>query len=179
MVWGVIMLTGFEPIIDRDCEILILGSMPGEESLRKQQYYGYKRNHFWKIIFALFGQQQVDDYETKKAFLLQHHIALWDVIEQCNREGSSDSNIKNVVPNDFKTLFENYPKLKRVCFNGKKAHELYNRYVLQGVNEDRFIYIVLPSTSPANTTSFEQKLSEWKKVTDNRFTCNLLDGPNV
>jgi TDG/mug DNA glycosylase family protein len=158
------MLYSFEPVIDYDCEVLILGTMPGEESLRRQQYYGYSRNHFWKIIFALFGYEVNEDYEAKKMFLHAHHIALWDVVQACDRQGSSDSNIKNVVANDFKGLYESYPRLKYIYFNGKKAQQLYERYVLKYCDNKQLTFTVLPSTSPAHAVAFEIKLAQWKVI---------------
>ncbi|MBU3206980.1 DNA-deoxyinosine glycosylase [Clostridium algidicarnis] len=97
------MIEGFDPIIDKNCEILILGTMPGKVSFKKQEYYALKRNQFWKVIFSIFGEDMDDDnYESKKALLLNNKIAIWDVLKSCDRENSSDSNIKNPVVNDFK-----------------------------------------------------------------------------
>lgn len=79
------MIKGFEPIIDDNCEVLILGTMPGSESLRKQEYYAYERNQFWKIVFSLFGEEYTESYEDKKIFLLKNHIAVWDVLQSCDR----------------------------------------------------------------------------------------------
>jgi len=84
------MVTSFEPIVDKNCKVLILGTMPGEISLQKQQYYANKQNQFWKIIYSLFNKDVEDDYEKRKIFLLDHHIAIWDVLKSCDREGSRD-----------------------------------------------------------------------------------------
>lgn len=156
------MIKGFMPVIDYKCKILVLGSMPGVESLRKQEYYGYSRNQFWKIMFGLFGQQQAEDYEKKKAFLLEKHIALWDVIESCDREGSSDSNIKNAKINDFQTLFEDYTNIRKIYFNGKTAEKLFNSFVSRNIQIQKFELFSLPSTSPANAIAYESKLEQWK-----------------
>mgnify|MGYP001601729127 FL=1 len=96
------MVEGFEPIIDENCEILILGTMPGAESLIKQEYYAFERNQFWRIIFSIFGKEIADNYESKKVVLLNNNIAIWDVLASCDRENSSDSNIRNAVVNDFR-----------------------------------------------------------------------------
>ena len=154
----------FAPIADKNSRILILGSMPGGESLRRQQYYGYTHNSFWKIMFTLLDTQPTEDYGAKKAMLLRHHIALWDVIESCEREGSLDSAIKNAQPNDFAQLFESCPDIRNVFFNGAKAYDTYRRFV--GFDAKRE-YTRLPSTSPAHAVRFEKKLSAWKQITKN------------
>ncbi len=153
----------FEPIINIDCKVLILGTMPGVMSLKKQQYYGNDRNAFWWIIYSLFGQEVSESYENRKSFLLQHNIALWDVLKACEREGSSDSDIRDPIPNDFKALYLKHPNIASVCFNGEPARRLYNRYVeklRQG--EASKAFYSLPSTSPAYTISFQEKLEKWK-----------------
>jgi TDG/mug DNA glycosylase family protein len=154
----------FAPVIDKNCRVLILGSMPGGESLRRQQYYGYKHNSFWKLMFELLGEPPTEDYDAKKAMLLRHNIALWDVIASCEREGSLDSAIKNSVPNDFAQLFKNYPDIRHVFFNGAKAYDTYRRFV--GFDAGRE-YTRLPSTSPAHAIRFERKLKAWKQITSN------------
>lgn len=153
----------FEPIVDDKCKVLILGTMPGVMSLRKQQYYGYDYNVFWRIMYALFDLEPDESYERRKGFVLQHSIAVWDVLMACEREGSSDSDIKNPFPNDFKTLYMRYPNISSVCFNGGPAGRLYNRYVekTEEIQAARSFYS-LPSTSPAYTISFAKKLEQWK-----------------
>lgn len=159
------MIHSFAPIADGKCRVLILGTMPGVMSLKKQQYYGYDQNAFWRIIYGLFGDKPDEDYELRKAFLLKHHIALWDVLMACEREGSSDSDIRNPVPNDFASLYERYPNLVNVCFNGGPAERLYRRFV-EKPGALRFgskTYYGLPSTSPANASlRFETKFERWK-----------------
>lgn len=153
----------FEPIIDDKCKILVLGTMPSVISLRKQQYYGYYRNAFWRIMYALFDREPDDDYEKRKAFLLQHNIAVWDVLMTCEREGSSDSDIKNPVPNDFAALYIRYPNIRNVCFNGGPACRLYSRFVEKPEESGEVhSFYSLPSTSPAYTLSFDKKLEKWK-----------------
>jgi hypoxanthine-DNA glycosylase len=141
--------------------------MPGEESLRKQEYYAYNRNHFWKIIFSLTNSEPTDVFEEKRALLLKNKIALWDVLETCDREGSLDSKIKNPIPNDFKQLFKSYPCIEKIYFNGKKAEQLFKSLIIKDLEDSNFVYDVLPSTSPANTMKFEVKLEQWKKVRAN------------
>ncbi|MCB2290827.1 DNA-deoxyinosine glycosylase [Clostridium sp. CS001] len=158
------MVEGFEPIIHENCEILILGTMPGAESLIHQEYYGNRQNQFWKIVFSLFGEEMIESYDDKMDFLLKNHIAIYDVLKSCDRVDSSDSNIKNPVANDFKSLFIKYPNLKSIYFNGKKAEALYKKLVVKNVNKDDLNLFNLPSTSPANAVKLEAKANEWRRI---------------
>jgi hypoxanthine-DNA glycosylase len=140
-------------------EILILGTMPGAISLAKQEYYANPRNHFWKIIYALFdGLQIPDDFEEKVKFLQSNKIGLWDVLENCERKGSLDIHIKNQKENDFEVLFNEFPSITKIIFNGKQTHAFFSKRFgqIKGIT-----YFVMPSTSPANTMSFENKLKIW------------------
>lgn len=157
-------LVCFPPVADGHCRILVLGSMPGVMSLKKQQYYGHPQNPFWPMMFDLLGEDPIDDYEMKKAMMLAHRIALWDVVYRCTREGSLDTRIKNPEPNDFAWLYAEYPGIMRVYFNGGKAEELYRRLVLKkGIGADKQ-YARLPSTSPAYTIPYEEKRREWRHI---------------
>lgn len=152
----------FPAIVDADCTVLLLGTMPGDKSLSLQQYYGHAGNHFWKLIYSLFDQPVNPDYESRKAFLLAHGIALWDVLESCTCEGSLDSNIRNEVLNDFDTFYQQYPAIEHVFFDSKKAEQFYMKYVKQHPDK---VYHLLPSPSRANASkTFEQKLSAWKEL---------------
>lgn len=158
------MINSFEPIVSKDCRILILGTMPGIQSLEKREYYGNERNAFWKIIFSLFQQEISNSYEHKKAFLLQHKIALWDVLKACDREGSSDNNIKKPIPNDFDGFFEQYPSIRAIYFNGEPAEKFFKKLVGKKWEDSGMSFHRLPSTSPANAVKFEQKLQDWKPI---------------
>ena len=159
------MITSFEPIVDKNCKILILGTMPSVKSIEKQQYYGNKQNHFWKIIYSLFDESVEEDYEKRKIFLLNRHIAVWDVLKSCDREGSSDSKIINPVPNDFETFFNQYPDIKAVFFNGSKAEELFRKLVIGKANlKEGLLFHRLPSTSPASAIPFKDKLNRWRVI---------------
>jgi len=162
--WVNDMVEGFEPIVDENCEILILGTMAGAESLIQQEYYAFERNQFWKIIFSIFDEEMADDYESKKAILLNNKIAIWDVLKSCDRVDSSDSNIKNPVANDFEWLFNKCPNLKNVYFNGKKAESLYRKLVANKENRDDLSLFNLPPTSPTNAVKFEDKANEWRQI---------------
>lgn len=154
----------FPPLINTESKILLLGTMPGEESLRRQQYYGHRQNQFWKIIYSLFGEDFTDDYEERKTFILNHKLAIWDVLHSCEGTGSLDSNIKNEQPNDFSSFFRQYPMISHVCFTSKKAAGFYKKYV--GMDESK-VYITLPSPSPANAQMrFDQKVCKWKVLSD-------------
>jgi len=155
---------GFEPIADQDSRVLILGTIPSIESLRKQERYGHKSNQFWKIIFTLFDKPLPDNYEEKNAILAKNKIAIWDVLYSCEGQGSLDSNIRNERPNDFKSFFKEYPRIKHIFFTGKKAEEFYRKYV--GFDADK-VYITLPSPSAANAgMKLTEKIEKWKVLAD-------------
>lgn len=155
------MKKAFPPIIDFESEILILGTMPGEKSLELQEYYGNRGNQFWRLLFSLMGRELSHDYKVKINFLKEKHIALWDVLEYCEREGSLDSKIKNEIANDFKSFYNSYPNIKHVFFSSKNAAVYYDKYVGKSVG---ITYEILPSPSGANATkSFVEKLQIWKE----------------
>lgn len=152
----------FKPISNKDATILILGTMPGEQSILLDQYYGHSRNNFWKLLFTIFETPFSEDYENRKALILNNNIALWDVLQVCERQGSLDSAIKNEVANDFEYFLKNHPKINHIFFNGQKAASFFKKYVSL---EKDYPTTILPSTSPANAgKTFEEKLSEWKKI---------------
>lgn len=161
------MIHSFEPIIDKDCRVLILGTMPGMESLRQSQYYANKRNQFWKLIYNIFGILEPDEnYNQKKLFLLKNKIALWDVISSCEREGSLDSEIKKPVSNDFTWLFKEYYNISHVFFNGGGAEKFFGQLVMRKKDRTNKNFFKLPSSSPTNTMDFDEKLKAWNKITD-------------
>lgn len=152
----------FSPISHPTATVLILGTMPSEQSLAANQYYGHPRNAFWKIICNVLETPFTTDYEERKNILLENRIALWDVLEACVREGSLDSAIEQEVPNDFDSFLKAHPNIKYICFNGQKAAKYFKQYVGVG---DRYTLLTLPSTSPANAgMSFEKKLMEWESI---------------
>lgn len=152
----------FPPISTANATILILGTMPGTKSLELQQYYGHPRNNFWRFMFEILNEKFSDDYETRKSILLKHNVALWDVLQFCDRIGSLDSAIKNEIPNDFNEFLKNHPNIKTIAFNGQKAAALFKKHVAPNKT---YHLITLPSTSPANAgKTFESKLNEWKSI---------------
>ncbi|MDI6705848.1 MAG: DNA-deoxyinosine glycosylase [Bacillota bacterium] len=158
----------FGPVVDENSRVLILGSMPGEESLRKQQYYANPRNQFWPIIYAIFGLKPDVSYDKRINFVLSKGIALWDVIERCERKGSLDSNIRNEKPNNIKELLKAYQNIRLVVFNGIKAYKTYRKNIGFG-QADGIIYKRLPSTSPVpgkNIKSLTEKVKDWKIISE-------------
>mgnify|MGYP000018334541 CR=1 FL=1 len=135
-----------KPIYDRNSIILILGSFPSVKSREKQFYYGHPKNRFWSVLAKVFNEEIEDNNQAKENFLLKHHIALFDVIKECEINGSSDNTIKNIIPNDINKIIAD-SKIKYIFTVGNKAHQLYQKYLLKdtNINDTR-----LPSTSPAN-----------------------------
>ncbi|WP_107924044.1 DNA-deoxyinosine glycosylase [Lysinibacillus parviboronicapiens] len=152
------------PVIDPSTKVLIVGSMPGKQSLEKQQYYGNPRNHFWPIIGEILGVEIPENYTERLQLLQENHIGLWDTIESCEREGSLDAAIRNEKPNNFNTLFERYPDIQLVLFNGSKAFQVFKKHIGFEILTDKK-YLKMPSTSPIpgkNIKSFEEKLTDWR-----------------
>ncbi len=162
-------IDGFFPIVSDNASVLILGSMPSEASLLRQQYYGHPRNAFWPIMSALLSSDAELGYQRRKEMLMENGIAVWDVLQSCNRQGSSDSNIKlaTIKTNDFTGFFSEHKYIKQVFFNGRMAEKLYLKRILPDLN-DRFSYLeykCLPSTSPAYAfLNLEQKTEAWKVI---------------
>lgn len=154
-------ISSFPPLIDSQSEILILGSIPGVKSLEMQQYYAHPQNKFWKIIFELFNENFTEDYRERIEILKKHHMALWDVIDSCERKGSLDSEIRNEEANQIAELVEKYPNIKAIFCNGGKSYK--NLQKVLGKNY-KLPIILLPSTSPLHTVSFDKKLEEWVKI---------------
>jgi len=151
-----------------DCHarVLILGSMPGIESLRQQQYYAHPRNLFWDFMDELFAARREVPYKKRLAILRKNKIALWDVAHTCRRRGSLDSNMADVMPNDFKTLFARAPRIHTVFFNGQKAAALFRRLVQPNLKRDLTLKTLL-STSPANASiSITAKRKAWRQIKD-------------
>ncbi len=146
---------------DKNSKILILGSFPSVKSREQGFFYGHNQNRFWKTICAVFNQIEPKTIDEKKEFLLKNNIALWDVIAECDINGSADSSIKNVVPNDI-SIITNFCDIKMIFTNGKTADKLYNKYIFPKNNKTA---ICLPSTSPANAKfSLEDLIEEWQLI---------------
>ena len=152
-------ISSFPPIANKDSKILILGSIPGVKSLEMQQYYAHPQNKFWKIICEIFNEEFTTNYQQRIEILEKHHIALWDVIDTCERKGSLDSEIRNEEANKIEELLQNFPNIKAIFCNGQKSHK--NLQKILG-KKFRMPIIVLPSTSPAYAgLSYFDKLKLW------------------
>jgi hypoxanthine-DNA glycosylase len=162
-----LLKSAFPPIIGERPRLLILGSMPGEASLRLGQYYGHRRNAFWPILCDLLSLPPDSDYSTRIAALKAHRIALWDVIATCARHGSLDANIRpdSIRVNDFGAFFDAHPDIRCIAFNGGTAEREYRRRVLAGLAPvHRCMELLrLPSTSPAHAgMSVDAKRAAWR-----------------
>ncbi|MCF6133230.1 DNA-deoxyinosine glycosylase [Flavobacterium wongokense] len=155
-------IQSFSSLSNPEAEVLLLGTMPGVQSLAKNEYYGNPRNHFWKLLSTIFNEPLPVDYHEKKQLLLRNKIAVWDVLQACEREGSLDSAIMKEVPNDFTTFLNEHPNIQLIAFNGQKAAAFFKKYVRL---HKEYAFVTLPSTSPAHAgKSFEQKLVEWNVI---------------
>lgn len=150
-----------EPVYNQHSRILILGSFPSVKSREAMFFYGHPQNRFWKVTSAVFGCSVPLTVEEKRTFLLTHGIAVWDVIASCEITGSSDSSIKNVVPNDLTRILDTAP-VEQIYVNGKTALKYYDKYLRKSTGREA---ICLPSTSPANAAwNLEKLIEAWKII---------------
>ena len=150
-----------EPVYDADSKILILGSFPSVKSREAGFFYGHPQNRFWKVLAAVVRQEVPQTISEKKVFLLQNHIAVWDVIQSCDITGSSDSSIKNAAANDLSVILDT-SKVCRIYVNGRKAEQLYQKYIYPKTGIEA---ICLPSTSPANAAwNLERLVDAWSQI---------------
>ena len=160
---------GFAPIARADADTLILGSLPGRRSLELQQYYAHPQNAFWKLVAAIFECEGALPYERAVKLLERNRIALWDVLAAAERPGSLDSSIvhTSAQANDFALFFRTHRRIRRVFFNGRKAEQMYLRFVLPRLAGEfaDIRYERLPSTSPAHAgMTFARKLGRWRRI---------------
>lgn len=156
------MIKSFPPLICKSSTGLILGTMPGEKSLRANEYYAHRGNQFWKIMFSIFDQSYSEDYTKRIKLITDNNLAIWDILQYCEREGSSDNAIQQEKPNDFKALLNDYPKIKHIFFNGQNPESYFHRFIGY---PDGITFHTLPSTSPANTWMNLQKKNElWAAI---------------
>jgi len=155
---------GFSPVSRHDARVLILGSLPGQRSLREAQYYAHPQNAFWRIMRELTGAD--GSYEERCGTLVEHGIALWDVLAESVRPGSMDADIQthSAEANDFVEFLADHRSIRRVLFNGQKAAQLFQRLVAMDVRGTATQYTTLPSTSPAYASmAYEEKLGVWRE----------------
>lgn len=148
-----------------DARLLILGSLPGERSIREQQYYAHPQNAFWRVMRDLLG---IDgDYASRCRGLVENGIALWDVLQSSERPGSMDANIKlaTAAANDFAAFFTEHPDIRLIALNGRKAEQLFGRLVDTAGIANGIARVGLPSTSPAYASMpYSGKLKTWRKA---------------
>jgi double-stranded uracil-DNA glycosylase len=162
-------IRSFPSFADTNATLLILGSMPGKESLKQNQYYAHPQNAFWKIMGELVGAQPNLPYDERLQKLATARIALWDVLRTCEREGSLDSDIQNETANNFAAFFKTYPLITHVFFNGAKAEQSFNKFVLGKQKLPTLTFQRLPSTSPAHAgMRYEEKLTLWSAALNSR-----------
>ncbi|WP_455136981.1 DNA-deoxyinosine glycosylase [Thermophilibacter sp.] len=154
---------GFDPVFDERSRVLVLGSLPSALSRENGFYYGNPRNRFWRVVAAAVGEEPPADADVgaKRALLLRHGIALWDVVESCEIRGSSDASIRDVVPNDVGRVL-GAARIEALLCNGGTAGRLYRRWLegACGMSAE-----VLPSTSPANASwSLERLVARWTEA---------------
>jgi hypoxanthine-DNA glycosylase len=159
------LLHGLPPIIGDGARTLILGNMPSVMSLGAQQYYANPRNTFWRITGEIVGFDADGPYDVRTAALTADGIAVWDVLRLCRRVGSLDSAVEpdSMVANDFGQLLERHPRIARVFFNGAAAEKNFNRLVRVAPD---LRYRRLPSTSPAQTMHYADKLAAWRTIVE-------------
>lgn len=143
--------------------------MPGEVSLREQQYYAHPRNAFWQLMESIFGINRGFSYEDRCRLLLARGVALWDVVKTCRRAGSLDADIvhSSILANDFAAFYSIHRNIRSIYFNGTMAQKSYRRYVLPFLPEAmaNIPQVKLPSTSPAHAAlNFTQKLAQWQRI---------------
>ena len=149
------------PVYDRDSTILILGSFPSVRSREEGFFYGHPKNRFWEVVSAVFDAEEPCTVEEKKAFLLRHHIAVWDVIGSCDVVGSSDASIKNVSANDLGVIL-GQADIRAIFVNGQTAYRYYERFS-EGKTGRKAV--CLPSTSPANAAwTLERLIEAWRCI---------------
>lgn len=153
----------FPPVVDARTRLLILGSLPGVQSLAKAQYYGNRQNAFWRLMSAVLATDLVGlDYAARLQTLLAHGVGLWDVVAEAQRAGSLDSAIRQRDDNDLLALLARYPAIRTIGFNGGTAARLGLKIL--GERAARYCIVALPSSSPAYTLPYEEKLVQWQKL---------------
>lgn len=152
---------GFKPVFDKKSRVLILGSFPSVKSRKVEFYYGNRQNRFWKILCGFFGEAVPESTEEKIALLLRHNVALWDIVTECEIEGSSDASIKNYKVAELDKVLSVSP-IELIILNGGKSFEIFKKFY----GKIAVPYIKLPSTSPANTRCDE---GEWYRALNSVF----------
>lgn len=151
------------PLFDAQSAVLILGSFPSVKSREAMFFYGHPQNRFWRLLARLFGEEAPKTISEKKRLALTHRVALWDTIHSCTVTGSSDSSIRDVVPNDLNVILQHSP-IRQIFCNGATSYRLYQRYIYP---QNGIRAVKLPSTSPANAAWSLERLTEaWQAVAE-------------
>lgn len=149
------------PLYSENSQTLILGSFPSVKSREAMFFYGHPQNRFWRLLALIFGEEPPKTTEQKKRLVLSHNLALWDSIHSCTITGSSDSSIKDVVPNDLSVILDN-SRVDRIFANGAASYKMYQKYIFPTTGTEA---VKLPSTSPANAAySLDRLYQEWKII---------------
>ncbi len=155
------ILHPFPPLFDSESRTLILGSFPSVKSREAMFFYGHPQNRFWRLTALLCHEDTPQTIEEKSSLILRHHLALWDSIQSCTITGSSDSSVRDVVPNDLRVIFDN-SKTESVFCNGALSHKMYMKYIYP---QTGIAAVKLPSTSPANAAYSLERLAEsWRVI---------------
>lgn len=158
---------GMPPVIGDNAKVLILGSLPGDESLRRQEYYGNPRNRFWDVMSGILNEKAPLDYSDKVEYLKRHGIALWDVLHAAEREGSLDANIKNAIFNNIAELLSDNPSIEVIVTNGKNAENSLRKYLRRNPSIFGKRIYHCASTSPMSVCSgwnLEHLINQWSKI---------------
>lgn len=163
-------IQSFSPVVDDKSRILIVGTMPGSQSLLTGQYYAQTKNHFWDIMFRILVDnydcfclvQETEPYGRKIDLLLSNGIALWDTLKFCDRKGNLDKHIRNEIKNDFDSFFEKNINVHTILFNGQKAYKYFNESFSHILIEKKIEMKILNSTSSTNPNNVFGILKEWK-----------------
>jgi hypoxanthine-DNA glycosylase len=156
---------GFDPVVDAQIRLLVLGSLPGDASLAQGQYYGHRQNRFWQLMSEVIGVDMPSlEYPARLAALLKNGVGLWDVIAEAQREGSLDARIRDQANNDLIGLLADLPCLTTIAFNGGTAARLGLKVLQEHAN--RYRIVKLPSSSAAHTLPYKEKLRAWLALQD-------------
>ncbi len=151
----------FPPLFDKSSTTLILGSFPSVKSREQMFFYGHPQHRFWTLLANVFAEEVPQSLDEKRRLLLSHNLALWDSIHSCTITGSSDSSIKDVVPNDLSVILQN-SRVSRIFANGALSHKMYQKYIYPVTMIEA---TKLPSTSPANAAfSLDRLYESWKII---------------
>ena len=160
---GDLQIHNIDPVYDEESRVLLLGSFPSVRSREAGFFYAHPRNRFWPLLARLFSLPEPQTVEEKKTLLHAQHIALWDSIRSCTITGSSDSSVRDVVPNDLSVILDN-SEVGRIYCNGALSHKMYMKYIYPTTGIEA---VKLPSTSPANAAySMDRLEKEWRVITE-------------